>query len=176
MNDQKVNSDDILLVAGGKSGLKIKFVPKNFPFPKISGSLDNYKVLIPYAWGNMSEKSGLGGAYSDIIVAGPGVATTETYLESGRFSDEETANKHAKYLLTKFVRALLYFNKYSQHSTTSWGAIPVQDYSEDWWEESVEKINEMLMKKYNISEDTVRFVNENIQFKDENNIIEILNK
>lgn len=163
----KVNEDDIK-VYGNKN--KIVYIPSKFPIPKSNDSFNKYKVLVPYAWGNMNEKSGLGGAYSNIIVASPREISTETYLVSGEFNDKETAKKHAKYLMTKFARALLYANKTSHHSTTSWGAIPLQDYSEKWWDEDIELINQKLMEKYNIDEKIVDFINNNIQQKNENNI------
>ena len=119
----------------------------------------------------MSEKSGLGGAFSDIIIASPGEACTETYLESGSFDSLEAAQKHAKYLMTKFCRALLYLNKFSQHSTSSWGAIPIQDYSEEWWNETIERIDEHLSDKYCVPEEIRKFVIKNIQTKNESNII-----
>lgn len=39
------------------------YVPKDYPFPRQSGNLKNYKVLVPDAWGNLSN-AGLGGAYA----------------------------------------------------------------------------------------------------------------
>ena len=164
----KQNENDITIYA--KSGLLL-FVPKDYLFPKVSLALFKYKVFIPYAWGNMSEKSGLGGAFSDIIIASPGEACTETYLESGLFDSFEIAQKHAKYLMTKFCRALLYVNKFSQHSTSSWGAIPIQNYSEEWWSETIDKIDEHLFDKYCIPEEIRKFVIKNIQTKNESNIV-----
>jgi len=73
--------------------------------------------------------------------------------------------------MSRFLRALLYVNKYSQHSTTSWGAIPIQDYSEEWWDKSIDTIDNNLMKKYKISESIKEFIFNNIQKKSENNII-----
>ena len=165
---EKKKQDDITIYA--KSGLLL-YVPKNYAFPKISKGLSKYKVLIPYAWGNMCEKSGLGGAFSDIIIAFPGEACTETYLESGCFENYDIAKKHAKYLMTKFCRALLYLNKFSRHSTSSWGAIPIQDYSEEWWTETITSIDEHLFKKYNVPQNIQDFVNKNFQTKNENNIV-----
>lgn len=165
---EKQAEDDITIYA--KSGILL-YVPKNYEFPKESPNLFKHKVFVPYAWGNMSEKNGLGGAFSDIVVAAPGEACTETYLESGGFEDGITARKHAKYLMTKFCRALLYVNKYSQHSTSSWGAVPIQDYREFWWNDSIETINAKLIEKYNVPEHIARFINENIQTKDESNIV-----
>lgn len=165
---EKQNLDDIKIYA--KSGL-VLYVPRNYRFPKTTQALKKYKVFIPYAWGNMSEKTGLGGAFSDIIIGSPYEVCTETYLESGCFDDFETAKKHSKYLLTKFCRALLYMNKNSQHSTTAWGAIPIQDYSESWWLKSIKEIDDELFKKYNIPEEIKQYVYNNFQTRSEDNIV-----
>lgn len=171
IQDKKEESNDIELWTGGRSGRVIKYVPANYPFPKSTAALHKFKVLVAYAWGNWSEEAGLGGAYSDVIIARPNVATTETWLESGVFEDFITAQKHAKYLMTRFARGLLYVNKHSQHSTTSWGAVPIQDYSEGWWSGSIDEIDNRLMEKYNIPDDVREFVFENIQQKSEKNIV-----
>lgn len=171
IQDVRVNDNDYELWTGGRGGRVIKYVPRDYPFPSIGKALNKYKVFVPYAWGNWSESAGLGGAYSDIIIAGPGVATTETWLESGCFDSFDEAYKHAKYLMTRFLRALLYVNKYSQHSTTAWGCIPVQDYSEEWWNQSIDVIDNKLMEKYSINSSIKEFVFKNIQKKNEKNII-----
>lgn len=94
----------------------------------------------------MSEKTGLGGAFSDIIIGNQNEVCTETYLESGGFDTFDLVQKHAKYLFTKFCRALLYVNKFSHHSTTAWGAVPIQDYHEEWWNLSIKEIDENYLK------------------------------
>lgn len=168
LQTSKEREDDLRIYC--KSGI-LRYVPKKYNLPRTTEAIEKYKVFIPYAWGNMSEKTGLGGAFSDIIIGFPNDICTETYLESGCFNSLDKAKKHAKYLLTKFARALLYANKYSQHSTTAWGAVPVQDYSEKWWNESIEKINEYLFEKYSVPKNIIDFVNNNIQTKNETNII-----
>lgn len=135
--------------------------------------MQRFKVFIPYAWGAMNEEVGLGGAFANIIVGSPNEICTETYLESGCFSTKDEAVKHAKFLLTKFARALLYLNKYSQHSTTAWGDVPLMSYKEDFWNESIECINNHLMDMYNIPQYIRQFVNDNIQTKDESNIVNL---
>lgn len=119
----------------------------------------------------MSESAGLGGAFSDIIIASPDEACTETYLEAGPFDTYKEAQKYAKYLMTKFCRALLYVNKFSQHSTSSWGAIPQQDFFEEWWNKSISEIDEKLFEKYNIPENIRIFIRNNIQQRTEANIV-----
>lgn len=168
LQNQRNSVSDILVYA--KSGV-IAYVPTDYPFPKKTLAFNKYKVFVPYAWGNMSEKTGFGGAFSDIIIGSPGEACTETYLESGSFDDFEHVQRHAKYLLTKFCRALLYVNKYSQHSTTAWGAVPVQDYHEDWWNKSIKEIDEKLFEKYHVTNEIKDFCLKNIQTKTERNII-----
>lgn len=169
-NESRLSVSDIAVY--GSFG-QIRYIPYDYMLPKKTVAFDKYKVLVGSAWGNMSENAGLGGAYANVIIAKPFEICTETYQESGCFDDLDTAKKHAKYLLTKFARAALYVNKISQMSTTAWGAVPVQDYSEDWWSKSIAEIDECLFKKYNVPSDIAEFVRKNIQTKDESNIVNL---
>ena len=73
--------------------------------------------------------------------------------------------------MTRFVRALLFAKKNSQdNSKEKWISVPVQDYSEDWWNLSIDEIEEHLFDKYSIPEDIRIFVREKIQKRDESNI------
>lgn len=144
-NYAKYNLPEMSIVRQSKTDIlvygsfnEVRYVPRDYAFPRRTKALEKFKVLVGSAWGNMSEKTGLSGAYANVIVAKPFEACTETYQESGCFDDIETCIKHAKYLMTKFARAALYVNKISQMSTTSWGAVPVQDYSEAWWNNSID--------------------------------------
>ena len=149
----------------------IRYVPYEYALPRKTVAFDKYKVFVGSAWGNMSESAGLGGAYANIIIGSPFEICTETYQESGAFEEFEMAKRHAKYLMTKFARALLYVNKVSQMSTRSWGAVPIQDYKEDWWGCSIDEIDKRLIEKYNIPEDIADFIDKNIQRKTEENIV-----
>jgi hypothetical protein len=169
MYDEAKNNDDLRLYASNE---RIKYCPKDYPLPKVSLAINKYKVFIPSAWGNMSEKSGLGGAYSDIIIGKPGDICTETFVECGSFDNFDTAKKFAKYAMTKFVRALLYINKVSQQSSRSvWAAVPMQDFSEEWWNKSIKEIDAALFKKYGLDTKLVDYINKNIQQKFESNIV-----
>lgn len=163
--EKKANSDIKIYCKGNE----VRYIPKNYDIPSKTAAFQKWKVLVPYAWGNMS-KNYLGGAYADIIIAAPNEICLETYLESGCFDDKDTAVKHAKYLMTKFARAALFSQKVSQHSTTAWGDVPVQDYSEHWWNESIEQINLHLFDKYNVPPEIRDYVNEHIQPRSEANI------
>lgn len=163
--------DDIKIYGGlGRSGKAVRYVRKDYPLPKKPKTFDKYKVLVPCAWGNMSN-AGLGGSFGDIIIAKPFEICTKTYTTSGCFDDLSTTQKHAKYLMTKFVRALLFLNKFGiQASHVAFAAIPVQDFSESWWNESVEQINEHLFDKYDVPQDIRDYVNKHVQPRSEENI------
>lgn len=167
--DKKMNDDDMVLYGDRR---KKYYIAKDYPLPRTSVAFDKYKVLYTYAWGGMDGKY-LGGSYSDIIIAEPFEICTETYQEQGAYSTKDEARKHAKYILTRFARALLYMNKHSRHSTTAWGAVPVQSFTESWWNQSIADIDKRLMEKYNIPSDIQKFVFENIQERGENNIINL---
>lgn len=133
-------------------------------------SLASYKIFVPKAWGNMSE-SQIGGAYSDIVLGRPGDACTETFLEI--LVPRKDQKNMAKYLLTKHLRFCLFMAKTSQNSASDkWVYIPVEDFSEDWWEsEDIETIDRNLSKKYGYED--IRHVLENVQGMNWENVKEV---
>ena len=170
-SEQKVEDTDFKIYGLENRKQVIRFLPENYPIPRRSNNMLKYKVLIGKAWGNFSEGY-LGGAYADIIIAKPGEICAENFLESGSFNNFEEARFHSKYLMTKFVRALLFRHKNSQdNSKDKWGSVPVQDFSEPWWDLSIKEIDKKLMEKYNIPENIQKFVFENIQERSEDNIV-----
>lgn len=171
---EPTTNTDIKIFGRTKAGREVRYVPRDYKFPKSPKTLSKWKIFVPCAWGNMSEANGLGGAYSDIFVAEPWEACTKTYTTSGCFEDKITAQKHAKYLLTKFCRSLLYINKNGMQATRdTFAAIPIQDYSEHWWDESIAQIDEHLFDKYNVPDNIRTFVRNNIQTRTESNIINL---
>ena len=171
LQTSKIKSTDLTIYGLYKRKNAKFYIPRNYALPKTSLNIDKYKVFIGKAWGNFSDNY-LGGAYADIIVATPGEICTENFIESGSFDNFELACKHAKYLMTKFCRALLYLNKFTQdNSKDKWTAVPKQDFTEDFWLENIEHIDKALMEKYGISDQIQQFVFSNIQTRTEKNII-----
>ena len=133
-----------------------------------------YKVLIPRIWGNMSISSGVGGAYADLPIAGPNDVCSETYNYGGIADTQEKVYYAAKYAFTKFFRALLFYYKNSKHTSyDAFLAIPTQDFHEEWWNESIDQIDEHLFDKYNVPDNIRDFVRNNIQTRSEDNIINL---
>jgi hypothetical protein len=74
--------------------------------------------------------------------------------------------------MTKFYRALLYLNKFSiLNSRETYKSIPIQDFTESWWDESIEQLEYRLFDKYKVPKDIQDFVLKSIQKKTEDNII-----
>lgn len=168
----KPQYDDDIAIYGLKNRKFIKcYIEKDYPIPKITSNIQRFTVLIGKAWGNFSSNY-IGGAYADIVISKPNEICTENFLESGSFNNFKSAQKHAKYIMTKFCRALVFMNKYSQdNSRDKWISVPVQDYSEEWWEDSIAEIDEHLFEKYNIPENIRDFVRNNVQTRTTDNIV-----
>ena len=126
-------------------------------------NLDGYKVFMAKANGT--------GAYGETltppIVGEPAVGNTESFISIGNFCTDSEASALMKYISTKFVRALLGTLKTTQDITPEkWKFVPQQDFSEASdidWSLSVEEIDALLYKKYNLSDEEIRFINENVQ-------------
>ncbi len=175
VNDIRINENDITIYGLENRAQTVKYITEDYPLPKQTVAFNSYKVFVGKAWGNWSDNY-LGGAYSDIIIASPLEICTENFIESGNFNSFLNAKKHSKYLMTRFLRALLYLNKYSQdNSREKFSSIPIQDYSETWWDENIEQIEHRLFDKYNIPQNVRKFVLENIQQKSESNIVNFNN-
>ena len=86
------------------------------------------------------------------ICAGPRVICTETFLLIGPFDTEQEQQNCLSYINTSFFRFLLYYGKGTMQVTrTVFSLIPLQDFSHPW-------TDEMLYKKYNLTEDEIAFI------------------
>lgn len=126
-------------------------------------NLDGYKVF-------MSKANGTG-AYGETltlpITGEPAVGNTETFISIGNFCTVSEANALKKYISTKFLRALLGALKTTQDITPEkWKFVPQQNFSETSdidWSRSVEEIDVLLYKKYNLTDAEIRFIDEKVQ-------------
>ena len=92
----------------------------------------------------------------EIILGEPGMLCTETFIKIGAFSSEKEALNCLKYIKTKFFRALLFYNRHSLNiSRESFDLIPMQDFKEEWDDEK-------LYKKYNLTDQEIEFIENNI--------------
>lgn len=132
-------------------------------------NLYKWKVFVPAA--NGSNSLGSGGKTQVIgepIVGKPLEGHTQTFISIGNFDYEFEANACEKYLKTKFARSMLGIKKVTQNNKTreTWSKVPLQNFSENAdidWSKSIKEIDEQLYKKYNLSEEEIQFIEENVK-------------
>lgn len=88
----------------------------------------------------------------EVILGNIGDICTETFLMVGPFRSKREQLNCKSYIETSFFRFLLYYGKGTMHVTKEvFGLIPLQDFSHPW-------TDEMLYKKYNLSEEEIQFI------------------
>lgn len=140
----KITGDLMLYENQGISHVDIAEIDKNIEV------INKYKVFIPRA------SSG-----SDVLphpilgkpfVGEPGSVCTETYMFIGPFNSKLECENVISYIKTKFFRFLVMLKKVTQDTTRSvYSLVPIQDFSHPW-------TDEMLYKKYNLTEDEIAFI------------------
>lgn len=159
---EKKNDDDIKIL-GLKNWKRMeRYIPYNYPIPKRHDLIDCWKVFGPYAYGDdMYGEKG-----PNLEIAGPNVICTETYLVFGNFKTKFEAESFEKYFHTKFFRALVGILKVTQHSTTTYRFVPIQDFTENSdidWNRSIDEIDNQLYKKYKLDDDEIEFIEHKVE-------------
>lgn len=126
--------------------------------PKNKETKDLWKVFIPAAGGS---------GYDDIILGKPFIGEpnsvcSQTFLvigydpEKHNFTENECHNI-ISYIKTKFFRYLVSIKKKTQNGPRGvYQFVPVQDFSQKW-------TDEMLYKKYNLSEEEINLIENTIR-------------
>lgn len=126
-------------------------------------NFDRFKVVVPAANGS----GHLGEILSSPLVAGPGVATTQTFITIGDFAAEADAEACLKYVKTKFARALLGVLKITQHNPAKvWKHVPAQDFSSASdidWSASIAEIDQQLYAKYGLDAAEIDFIETSVK-------------
>lgn len=86
------------------------------------------------------------------IIAGPGMACTETYLVAGHFPTEQEAIFYAQYLRTRFVRFLVSLRKPTQDAARGvYAFVPDVPLDREWTDAA-------LYKRYNLTPQEIAFI------------------
>lgn len=79
----------------------------------------------------------------------------------GPFASEVESENVVNYMMTKFFRFLVMLRKPTQHASQNvYQFVPVQDFSHTW-------TDEMLYKKYNLTDEEIAFIDSMIKPMDE---------
>lgn len=128
------------------------------------GNLHAWKVLIAGAIGT----GAFGEIISEPIVLEPKAAHTQTFVSMGEFETKFEAQALAKYLKTKFARAMLGVMKTTQNNQSKvvWSKIPLQDFTESSdidWLKSVREIDVQLYEKYGLDQQEIEFIESHVK-------------
>ena len=121
--------------------------------------IDRWKVLMTAVQGTSAavETKFL----SKPIIAGPGTASTETYLIAGHFDTEPEAERYAHYLRTRFVRFLVSLRKHTQHATSGvYAFVPDLPLDQIWTDAK-------LYQRYDLTKDEIHFIESRIAEHDD---------
>ena len=93
----------------------------------------------------------------EVIIGEPNSVCSETFLQIGPFQTQAEQMNCKSYIDTNLFKVLLYFGKGTMHVNKSvFGLIPLQDFSHPW-------TDEMLYKKYALTQEEIDFVNSMIK-------------
>lgn len=117
---------------------------------KNGGSLDQWKVLVPEAYG--AGESFPHQILGKEVIAPPPSACTQSYLTVAPFDSEAAARSFASYYRTRLFRFLVSLRKITQHalrSTYSW--VPQQTWDRAWTDDE-------LYQKYGIEPEEITYI------------------
>ena len=138
-----------------------KYVEKKYLEP--NEFLGTYNVLVPEANGS----GAIGEVLSTPIIGTPMTGSTDTFISIGKFATEREVNACLKYVKTKFARTMLGVLKVTQHNPKStWRYVPLQDFTSNSdidWSKSVAEIDQQLYKKYKLSKEEIKFIEEKVR-------------
>lgn len=162
--DSKPNDDKNYIQILGRlphKGRIYKWILNNYV--GTPNNFNKYKVFLPASNGS----GNLGERLSSPIIAKPGTGHTQTFMSFGSFETFFESESLLKYLKTKFVRTLLSILKVTQHNPVGiWSIVPIQDFTTDSdidWTNSVVEIDQQLYRKYNLNEEEIEFIENNVK-------------
>lgn len=126
-------------------------------------NLNSYKVFVPKANG-----SGIiGEVLVTPVIGEPAIGHTQTFISIGNFDNLYEVQSTLKYVKSKFCRTMLSILKVTQiNQRPTWAYVPLQDFTEKSdidWTKSIHEIDEQLYKKYNLSQEEIDFIENNVK-------------
>ena len=160
--DDKPDSGDYIRILGRIDNQRCwKYIKRRY-VTKVE-NLDSYKLFLSKANGTGQ----FGETLPDGILGRPGDGATITFLSIGSFETTGEVEMCAKYLKTKFARALLGVLKATQNgSKPVFRMISLQDfttYSDIDWNKSVAEIDQQLYHKYDLTADEINFIETHVK-------------
>ena len=162
IKETKQNGDVTIFGLDEKQHRVKRYIPKDYPLPKINGIID-YKIFIPRNFGSGRIEDNI----FTTIIGHPYEICTETFVQIYPFNSyEETLNCN-KYLKTKFVRFMIGIRKQDQGASRDvYSFVPIQDFSDNSdidWSKSIPEIDQQLYAKYHLTNEEIDFIEKMIK-------------
>lgn len=159
--DEKPEGDGYALVVGRENDTRIaKWIKKLYL--KLPDNFEKYKIVVPKSNGS----GHFGESLSSPFIAAPFHAQNTTFLSIGKFDSLFEAEACLKYVKTKFARCMLSILKVTQDNPKGvWANVPLQNFthqSDINWNLSISEIDKALYKKYNLTQDEIDFIENNV--------------
>lgn len=160
-SDTPQKTDDVKIYGRADNNRVIKYISSDYITE--GKNRNKYKVFVPQASGNGE----FGEALGTMLIGEPNTASTETFLSIGSFNNETEACNTEKYLKTKFARCLLSILKVTQIGNKPvYKYIPLQNFTNESdinWSVSIFEIDRQLYKKYDLSQEEIDFIENNVK-------------
>lgn len=147
--DLKKNNYCTLYTSQGKC-----YYPRNKILQGLE-DIDCYKIMVGRAisgHAGETDSEGQVKVFSTLCAIGPNEVCTDTYIIIGRYKEKSEAENLLSYLKTKFARFLVLQTITSINITrNNYQFVPLQDFSHPW-------TDEMLYKKYGLTDDEIAFI------------------
>lgn len=157
----KKSNNDLRFLSRIDNQRSYRYIPREFLDE--NEYMDKYKLFIPEA--NNTGK--FGEELTDPVIGFPGEGSSDTYLSAGPFGTEIEARNLARYMKTKFFRALLGVKKVTQHCPPHvWEMVPLQDFTSNSdidWSKPVKEIDQQLYKKYGLFDEEIEFIESHVK-------------
>ena len=156
------NNEDYCCLLGRQNGERTyKYILKKYI--STADNYNKYKVIVPVANGS----GAIGEVLSTPLIGTPLIGYTQSFLGIGAFNSKLEAENCMKYIKTKFCRCCLGILKITQHNPPEkWIYVPLQDFTDNSdidWSKSIKEIDQQLYKKYGLSEDEIKFIEEKVK-------------
>ena len=166
-SETKREEEQIAMLGRKDNQRTVMFIPRKY-INQVS-NLDKYKIFLSKADGAAGQIGFPIPAriIGESVLGIPGMGSTESFLSIGHFDTEEEAKNCAKYVKSKFARALLGVLKVTQDITPAkWKYVPLQDFtdaSDINWTKSIPEIDRQLYSKYDLDQSEIDFIETHVK-------------
>lgn len=165
-SNEKINNNYVQILGLIENHRVFKWIDRKYL--ENQTNFERFKIIVP--------KSNGTGAIGEVLstpligeplIGEPLIGYTQSFISIFSLDSNKHAIAALKYIKSKFARTLLGTLKITQdNNKETWANVPMQDFSENSdidWSKSIHEIDLQLYKKYNLSNEEIRFIESRVQ-------------